>query len=62
VNDFNKICAITWGKNTNFVGLQEHENKIIKQSFRPQRSDLQKCSALASLGVWDLSKSGPEPE
>lgn len=45
-----------------FVGLQEHENKIIKQSFRPQRSDLQKCLASASLGVQDLSKSGPEPE
>lgn len=44
------------GKKKDFLGLQEHENKIIKQSFRPQRLDLQKCLALASLGVWDLSK------
>lgn len=49
-------------KKKDFVGLQEHETKIIKQSFRPQRSDMQKCLALASLGVRDLSKSGPEPE
>lgn len=55
--------VLLFGEKKNvFVGLQEHENKIIKQSFRPQRSDLQKCLALPALGVQDLSKSGPEPE
>lgn len=49
-------------KNKYYLDLQEHENKIIKQPSRPQISDLQKNLALPSLGVSDLSKSGPEPE
>lgn len=57
-----KSVLLLGGGEEDFVGLQEHENKIIKQSFRPQRSDLQKCLTLPSLGVQDLSKSGPEPE